>query len=544
MWLISEVSGKKNWLLMGSHNRFIFILFFLFTSSVLWAQNNPYVLYLKDKHGTEAINNPSAFLSPRSIEKRIQLAIPIDSSDLPVSQLYVDQIAATGCEIIYTSKWLNAVIVHASATAYNDAAALPCVASSRNSFRTSFNKNTQAIQATVQQNRAADFSDRLGITQMQQMGYTGNGILIAVTDAGFPGVDTLSAFRHLWNNNQVLYAFDVADNNANIFDDYYHGTAVLSVLAAQAGNYTGIVPDADYILLRTEVEATESRLEEYNWLRAAEIADSCGADIIAVSLGYTTFDNSAEDYTYADMNGHTSIIAYAANTAYDKGMFVVCGAGNEGSNAWKYISTPADAENVIAVGAVDWNNTKAYFSSVGPTADGRMKPNLSAQGVNITCITSDGSFLVTGGTSLASPMISGMLAGMIQAFPALSRTELTSMLYHSCDAYDSPTNLKGYGVPDFKKANIFANVFMQNPNFILAPTPYQTGVLTLKVPGANDSYTLKVVDNQGRNIYTGSYESEEKLIHLENDFQHIASGFYFVIVESVYGREILKWIKL
>ena len=529
---------------MGSHNRLVCLLLFLFSSSVLWAQNNPYVLYLKDKHGTVAINNPSAFLSPKSIAKRIQLAIPIDSSDLPVSQVYIDQITATGCEIIYTSKWLNAVIVNASATAYNAAVMLPCVASSRTSFRTTLNKNTQAIQATAQLNLAADFSDRLGITQMHQMGYTGKDILIAVTDAGFPGVDTLSAFRHLWNNNQVLYAFDIADNNANIFDDYYHGTAVLSVLAAQAANYTGVAPDADYILLRTEVEATESKLEEYNWLRAAEIADSCGADIIAVSLGYTTFDNSAEDYTYADMNGYTSIIAYAANTAYEKGIFVVCGAGNEGSNAWKYISTPADAENVITVGAVDWNNTKAYFSSVGPTADGRMKPNLSAPGVNITCIKPDGSFLVTGGTSLASPMISGMLAGMMQAFPALSRTELTNMLYQSCDAYGNPTNLKGYGVPDFKKVDIFTHVFMQQSNFILAPTPYQAGVLTLKVPGSNDLYTLNVVDNQGRNIYTAAYESNEKLIHLENDFQHIAPGFYFVIVESVYGREILKWIKL
>ncbi|MGN6647671.1 MAG: S8 family serine peptidase [Cytophaga sp.] len=529
---------------MGSHNRFIFLLVLLSSSSVLWAQNNPYVLYLKDKHGTLAINNPSAFLSPRSISKRIQNTIPIDSSDLPVSQVYIDQIAATGCEIIYTSKWLNAVIVKASVTAYNDATALPCVASSRNSFRTSFNRNTQAIQATTQQDRAADFSDKLGITQMHQMGYTGNGILIAVTDAGFPGVDTLSAFRHLWENNQVLYAFDVADNNTNIFDDYYHGTAVLSVLAAKAPNYTGVVPEAEYILLRTEVEATETKLEEYNWLRAAEIADSCGADIIAVSLGYTTFDNSTEDYSYADMNGHTSIIAYAANTAYDKGMFVVCGAGNEGSNAWRYVSTPADAENVITVGSVDWNNTKAYFSSVGPTADGRMKPNLSAPGVNITCITSDGSFLVTGGTSLSSPMISGILAGMMQAFPALSRTELTDMLYQSCDTYENPTNLKGHGVPDFTKADIFAHIFMQGSDFILAPTPYQAGVLTLKVPGSNDSYTLNVIDNQGRNIYAAAYESDEKLIHLENDFQHIAPGFYFIIVESVYGREILKWIIL
>ncbi len=529
---------------MGSHNRFIYLLIFLFVSPVLWAQNNPYVLYLKDKHGTLAINDPSAFLSPKSIAKRMEHAIPIDSSDLPVSQVYIDQIAATGCEIIYTSKWLNAVIIKASVAAYNDAAALPCVASSRTSFRTSFNRNTQAIQGIAQQNRAADFSDKLGITKMHRMGYTGNDILIAVTDAGFPGVDTLSAFRHLWSNNQVLYMFDVADNNANIFDDYYHGTAVLSVLAAQAPDYVGVVPDADYILLRTEVEATESKLEEYNWLRAAEIADSCGADIIAVSLGYNTFDNSAEDYTYADMNGHTSIIAYAANTAYEKGIFVVCGAGNEGSNAWKYITTPGDAENIITVGAVDWNNTKAYFSSVGPTADGRMKPNLSAPGVNITCITPDGSFLVTGGTSLASPMISGMLAGMMQAYPALSRTELTSMLYQSCDAYENPTNLKGYGVPDFTKADIFAQVFMQQSNFILAPTPYQAGVLTLKVPGLNDSYTLNVIDNQGRNIYTGAYESNEKLIHLENDFQHIAPGFYVIIVESVYGREILKWIKL
>lgn len=531
---------------MASSKRFVytFLLFFI-VAGFSWGQTNPYIIYLKDKNGTTGtIASPAAYLSNKSIEKRQRYSIRIDSTDLPVSQSYLDQISAFGCEVVYTSKWLNAVHIKATSAQYTSVLTLPFVQSSSSAFRISTKQNTQSLKSVSQTNYAAQYEDVLGITQMHQSGIKGKDILIAITDAGFPGVDTLTPFKHLWNNNQILYVFDVASNNANVFDDHNHGTNVLSILAAQSNNYLGVAPEANYMLLRTEVAETESKLEEYNWVRAAEIADSCGADIISVSLGYTTFDNASENYTYSDMDGATSIIAQAANMAYDKGIMVVCSAGNNGLDPWKYIATPADAANVLTVGAVDYTNNKTGFSSVGPTADGRMKPNLCAPGVGIYSYNSDGNFQSSEGTSFSAPMISGFVAGMMQAFPNLSLDEIKSMLYQSCDAYSNPGNLKGFGVPSFPKADIYAQIFSKKAPLILAPNPYQMGMLTLKLPEGNTSCFLNVLDNQGRILFEKSYYADQQLIHLENDFQNLNPGFYFVTIESNYGREIIKWIKL
>ena len=537
---------KKRLLNMVSHNRFLFALLLLFLSAGIgWGQSNSYIIYLTDKNGTGGtIDNPSAYLSSKSIEKRNQNSIQIDSTDLPVSQSYLNQISAVGCEVIYTSKWLNAVHIKATAVQYSTILDLPFVRVGSNSFRTSQNQNIHSIESVAQTNYASKYENVLGVTQMHQLGIRGKDIVIAITDAGFPGVDTLTAFKHLYTNNQLLYSFDIVDNNTMIYDDHYHGTAVLSILAAQASNYIGVAPEANYMLLRTENEATESKLEEYNWLRAAEIADSCGADIISVSLGYTTFDNASDSYSYSDMNGSTSVIAYAANMAFDKGMFVVASAGNDGNNSWKYISTPADASNVVTVGSVDDTNVKAGFSSIGPTADGRMKPDVCAPGSVIFYIAPSGAIMSSSGTSLSAPMISGLVAGMMQAFPELTMNEIKSMLFQSCDIYSSPTNMKGFGVPDFNKASLYAHIFTNEADLIVAPNPYQQGQLTLKVPSLNEEYVLNIVDNQGRILFERTYYSNEKLIHIENDFQNLNAGFYFIIIESGHDREILKLIKL
>jgi serine protease AprX len=520
-------------------------LFFLFNLITLQAQSNSYILYLKNKQGTTgSINDPSTYLSPRSIERKNKQNILIDSLDLPVSQSYLDQINMQGAEIVFTSKWMNAVCIKATSSQYNAILNLPFVNTSVSTFRISTKKNTQATSIVAQPNYATYFSDYIGITQMHQMGINGKGVLIAITDSGFPGTDTLSAFKHLWSNNQIDYYYDVADKESNIFNDDNHGTYILSVLAAQATDYTGIVPAANYILLRTEVAATESTLEEYNWLRAAEIADSCGADIISVSLGYTTFDNPATSYTYADMNGKTSIISQAADMAYDKGIIVVCSAGNDGNTSWKYIGTPADAKNVLAVGSVDMNNSKSAFSSVGPTADGRIKPDLCAPGSNIYCIKPDGTLFIANGTSLSTPMISGLIAGMKESYPALTNDALKSLLLQSCDQYQQPDDQKGYGVPHFTKTYKLAGIYTDNATSVIAPNPYQSGELFLKVPVNNELYNIEVFDNQGKLNVSYSEYTTSTIIEMDDLVKELTPGFYLIVVQSANNREILKWIKL
>ncbi|WP_018343356.1 S8 family peptidase [Cytophaga aurantiaca] len=532
---------------MVLRSRIVCILFFyFFAATLLFAQTNSYILYLADKQGTQGtLDNPSDFLSVRSIDKRIAENIELDSTDLPVSQNYIDLLTNAGAEIIYTSKWLNAVCIKAIPAVYTTVSALPFVKNSSEMYRTSGAPNTQSITGTLQHtNYATNYSDFMGITQMHEKGLKGEGIMIAITDAGFPGVDTLTAFRHLWNNNQIVYYFDVAENESNVFNDDSHGTFMLSVLGADTNNYKGIVPDADYVLLRTEVGATESKLEEYNWLRAAEIADSCGVDIISVSLSYTTYDSASDSYTYADMNGNTSIIARAADMAYAKGMIVVCSAGNEGTNAWKYIGTPADARNVLAVGSVEANNSKSGFSSFGPSADGRIKPDLCALGSNIYCIKPDGSIFSTGGTSLATPMIAGILAGLKQQYPNLSNDVLKSLLLQSCDNFTHPTNQKGHGVPYFPNTVAYTSVYSQNSKILIAPNPYQSGQLILKVPETDVLYTIEIFDNQGKLVLNQSLIAFNNMIELSAFVRSYSQGIYFISIESINARETLKWIKI
>jgi serine protease AprX len=528
-------------------SRFLFPCFFyICVSFIICAQTNTYIIFLKNKQGTVCkLDKPEDYLSVRSIIKKQLSGIAIDSMDLPVSEQYLNALKNEGAEIWYTSKWMNAVSIKASSTTYNQIMSLPFVQNSASTFKIANTKNTNATELTLQSiNLAANYTDFLGLNYMHDLGIKGKNILITITDSGFPGVDTLSAFKHLWNNQQIIHTYDVADNEANIYNDDNHGTYMLSVFAANTPNYKGIVPEANYILLRTEVAATESVLEEYNWLRAAEIADSCGSDIISVSLSYTTFDNSSISYTYSQMNGNTSIIAKAADIAYKKGMLVVCSAGNDGTNYWKYIGTPADANYVLAVGSVDENNIKSNFSSFGPTADGRIKPDLCALGNSITCIKPDGSTFVTGGTSLATPMIAAMLAGMKQSFPTFSNDILKNILLQSCDHYSNPNNSIGHGTPYFPRLFSFASIYNNASPFLIVPNPYQSGQLILKVPNINQQYTVNIVDNQGRLLLHKVFTADSSLLEVDEWVEGFSQGMYFMSIDSSNGRKTLKWVKL
>ncbi|ABG58874.1 conserved hypothetical protein [Cytophaga hutchinsonii ATCC 33406] len=529
---------------MALHKKLSFILFFIGSIHV-YGQTNSYIIYLKDKNGTPGtIQQPSAYLSARSLERRHHEQIRIDSTDLPVSVNYLTAIKNEGASIVYSTKWLNAVHIKATESQYNTIRAFPFVLDGTGNFKVTQKSNAQEITAATQLNYAQNYTDYMGITDMHKQGVKGAGILIAVTDSGFPGVDTLTAFKHLWENNQITYFYDVADNEADVFNDGSHGTYILSVLAADTLVYKGVVPEASYVLLRTEVAATETQTEEFNWLRAAEIADSCGVDIISVSLGYTTYDDNTDSYTYADMDGQTSVIAAAADMAYGKGMIVVCSAGNDGNNAWKYIGTPADAKKVLAVGSVDFTNTKSGFSSIGPTADGRLKPDLCATGAGINCIKPDGTILMTGGTSLSTPMIAGMIAGIKQTYPSLSNDEVKNILLQSCDNYSNPTNLKGYGVPHFSRTESYFNIYINPVNSLIAPNPYHSGQLIIKVPEPEESYEIRMYDYQGQQVFEHYFFSSNNMISIENYVNNLQAGIYLIYVKSAYTAEIIKWIKL
>jgi len=532
---------------MVNLKKVIFAVYFFIICFSIKAQTgiNPYIIYFSDKNGTGfSLNNPSMFLSQRSIERRSNQNILLDSTDLPVSGNYLNQVKTLGIQVIYTLKWINAAYILADSLQYQQVMKLPFIVSQFSTFRLTNASNVHSFYSITSSSFSDPYEDFLGMTQMYNNNIRGDGVLIAITDSGFPGIDTLSAFTHLWKNNQVNYYWDVAANNNNIFDDDSHGTYILSILSALQSGYTGIVPGASYVLLRTEVAATESKLEEFHWLRGAEIADSCGADIISCSLGYTTFDNPAADYTYSDMNGHNSFIAVAANTACNKGILVVCSAGNDGNDSWRYIGTPADSPGALTIGSVDYTNQRSFFSSVGPTSDGRIKPDLCAPGSGIYCIQPNGIIFLASGTSMATPMIAGMAAGIKQSFPSLSSIQLKKILIESGDQYYNPDNYKGYGTPQYQRAYSISNLLSGKSSFLLAPNPYVSGDLFLRVYDFSTNFTIQLTDVQGKLVYSGNGNSDDLIVQMPDTIKSIGSGIYFVSIISDGASGVIKWIKL
>ncbi len=313
---------------------------------------------------------------------------------------------------------------------------------------------------------------------LHDLGLDGAGMTIAVLDAGFLNADVIEAFDSLWLNNQIIgYKDFVSPLAPDIFDSHYHGTMVLSTMGANLPTeMVGTAPKADYWLLRSEDGATEYLIEELNWASAAEFADSLGADIINSSLGYTTYDDPAQDHTYEDMDGNTTPITIAADLAASKGILVVNSAGNSGSSSWHYIGAPADGDSVFTIGAVNSSGNYASFSSTGPTYDDRIKPNVVAQGQGSTVISAYSGNVTSGnGTSFSSPITAGMVACLWQAHPNKKNTEIMEAIQQSASQALNPDSLLGYGIPDYFAAhstlslpvihtiNLDIKVFLEGP---------------------------------------------------------------------------------
>ena len=240
---------------------------------------------------------------------------------------------------------------------------------------------------------------------------------------------------------------------SDIFAESSHGMAVLSCIAMnRPGVMTGTAPEASFWLLRSEDEYSEHLVEQDYWAAAVEYADSVGVDVLNTSLGYYAFDDKSKNYKLRNLDGHHALMSRQASRIADKGMVLVCSAGNSGAGSWKKITPPGDAGNVLTVGAVDKEAVLAPFSSVGNTADHRIKPDIVAVGLGADVIRTDGNQGRANGTSFASPIMCGMVACLWQACPELTAKEVMELVRRSGDRADFPDNIYGYGVPDMWKA--------------------------------------------------------------------------------------------
>jgi subtilisin family serine protease len=344
------------------------------------------------------------------------------------------------------------------------------------------------------------------------------------------------------NNGQIKSTYNLVARNNNVYEADKHGARVLSCMAAySSGSFIGTAPDANYHLFITEDVSKETPLEESLWVEAAEKADSLGVDVINTSLGYTTFDNSSYNYSYTDMNGKTSFIARGLEYAFTKGLFCVVAAGNEGNDSWKYITTPADAIHALTVGSV--NATKLYstFSSIGPSADNRVKPDVVAQGQQAFIVNELGNITTANGTSFSSPIVCGLVACLQQAFPNATPIQLLNGIKKSAHLYDNPDFYYGYGVPDFYKV---LNESLSNPSitdefqeFKMYPNPF-TSEITIENT-SKDPFWVKVYNFQGQSIIAKKVEYGTAVINT-TDWQQ---GLYVISIENKSIKTVNKFVK-
>jgi len=424
-----------------------------------------YRLTLKDKHGTPfSTERPLEFLSQKAVERRNRQHIAVDSTDLPLSPVYLRQIAGAGADIVGGSKWNNTVLVRGKRhDLLRGLARLACVRdikkvwTSPDSIKPS-NKRVRWHKEftrwdTVAQTRYGVTEEQiamLGGTRMHDAGFTGRGITIAVLDGGFMNADRIPALCSVKVEGTADF---VVPPSQDIFKEIDHGTRVLSAMAVNVPDFfVGAAPDASYWLLRCEDDRTESLAEEDYWAAAAEFADSVGVDIINSSLGFHSFDDPSTNYKYIHQDGHTAMITRTASMLARKGIVLVNSAGNDGMGAWKRINFPSDASDIITVGAVTPGRHNAPFSSVGPTADGRVKPDVMAMGSPTAIVTGRGTISKDVGTSFATPLVCGMTACLWQALRGMTALEIIDLVRRSSDNYTTPDNIYGYGIPDFWKA--------------------------------------------------------------------------------------------
>jgi hypothetical protein len=431
------------------------------------------------KPGRYSLSRPAEFLSARAIERRRAQGIAITEDDFPVDADYLGKVQAAGVRLLYATRWFNGAVIETADSLLGENLRKQAfvkeveflgswkkqpVARSRgdrepygidvfNAYKDAQDKSTGWLRnlASRGYGNALGQIDQMNGIRLHDLGFQGQGKMIAVLDAGFQMVNYLAAFDSIRLQGRILAQRDFVDFDGNVYNDDDHGTSVLSCLAADApGSALGTAPRASYLLLRTEDANSEFPVEEFNWARGAEFADSMGADIINSSLGYTRFDWLERfGHDLSELDGKTTRITRAAEMAAARGILVVSSAGNEGGSDWGRIGAPADGPNVLSVGAVDRLGRSVYFSSTGPTADGRIKPDVCALGEDVWVAGTSGYFSPVNGTSFSAPLLAGMAACLWQALPHLDAAGIRKLIKSTAQRSEFADSLHGAGIPDF-----------------------------------------------------------------------------------------------
>lgn len=515
----------------------IFCIFLLSLANV--SAQKKYWIFFKDKGN---LQQPA--LSWAAIESRTMQGIALDERDFPVNSVYIQQLQTQNIKPIRISRWLNGVSAHLSPTqiTYLQKAdfvrAISPVATLMTTKKDYINQKLDSLDRYDWQ------LEMIGADKLHAKGFTGKGIKVAMFDDGFVRADTLRGFQHIFKENRLLYTHDFVDNDNNVFEDCppgnpcKHGSWTWSIISGKIENQLlGSAPDAEYMLFRTEKDASESTQEEDNWVVAAELADSLGAQVFSTSLGYSTFDSAATNYTQAQLDGNTSIITKAADIAASKGIVVVNSAGNEGAHPWRKILMPADGDSVLAVGSVNLNKVASAFSSHGPSADGRVKPDVMAIGERTYLQEINGEVIAGYGTSFSGPLMAGMMVCLRQAIPNLAAYKLCEAVIRSADRYTNPDTVYGYGIPN--GFNAYLSLLLSGATntgspFYCVNNPSSQNIYAAFInDGAEFEGILSVIDITGRNVYETKVQAAKNENIFSIDLQgNFGQGIYIIRLYS------------
>ncbi len=515
-----------------------------------------WVFFADKEDVANSIANPLTILTQEAIDRKALHNVPIDERDVPVNENYITQVKnAAGITVFAKSKWMNCVYVQGTQANIENLLGLAFVTGIEwadkdlNTFPVGPPYNDKFALENTPGRIVYDYG--AATNQIQQINgnflheedFTGAGMIVAVMDSGFPNIGTIPAFADIISENRLLGTYNFVERQTDVTGTGSHGTRTFSDIGGFLMNqFVGTAPEASFYLFRTEFSPTEVPVEEAYWVEAVERADSLGVDVINTSLGYQDYDNPNYDHAYEDLDGMTTFSARGANIAFEKGMLLVTSAGNDGGG-FNFVATPADSPGILTVGAVDSNGNYAPFSSVGPTVDGRVKPDVMAQGVSAAVINSSGNVTTSSGTSFSSPIMAGAVACLWQVRPQTPNGEVMQIIRESAHLFNTPTNQMGYGIPDFELAFTAMQALtvedeLLQQQFAIYPNPASDKV-NVSIPTQLQTAHVRIFNVLGRQVLDTRITPVNNAI----DISRLSSGAYIVSVEGNNQRNSFKLIK-
>jgi serine protease AprX len=535
----------------------IVLLLAVFAAPIIYAQQDALVFLLDKEDVATSIANPISIMTQDAIDRKALQNTTIDARDVPVNEAYISQLKNTqGISVHAKSKWMNAVYVRGSLADIDDLVNEDYVGSvefmdKSLNFGTGTGTTPDKFAIENQQSRitynygaAANQTTMLKVDYLHEQDFTGDGMVVAVLDSGFPNVMNNPAFSHIVSDGRLLGTYDFALRQENVDGTGSHGAQTFSDIGAFIlDQFVGTAPEASFYLFRTEYGPTENPVEEAWWVEALERADSLGVDVVNTSLGYRAYDNSAYDHSYEDLDGQTTIGARGANHAFDKGMILVTSAGNGGSSSFPTVGTPGDSPGMLTIGAVDSDGDYVSFSSIGPTVDGRIKPDVMAQGRDAAVVSSNGNVSTSNGTSFSSPIMAGAVASLWQARPEVPNELIMQVIRESAHLFNNPTDQMGYGIPNFENALNNLLVLgvedqLLKEQFALYPNPVKTNI-NISFPEGISQAEFIVYNIIGDQVLNTKISNVNNWVNLSE----LVTGMYFATIKSNSRTNSFKLIK-